>query len=230
MENLETEDIDYITELKLKTTVVRIIDKMFIPCTLRLKAELFINPDSDPEQTDLALTKIKYWFEHIVSRCIIFDHLNSFAINALIKDGKSLTTNILMVTPRNPNDQHLAELFQCKLAALSAGHLGIGMVEITSDNVMGLTFTFIGSGFESLPTIEQWVGKIRYFDDPWWARDDSSTLDIQPNEDADLTIKPAFAQNLDFLGNIMNPSNIPQDSKIIKTTFKPKIINPNDRK
>lgn len=230
MEHLETEDIDYITELKLKTTVVRIIDRMFVPCTLRLKAELFINPESDPEQTDLAITKIKYWFEQIVSRCVIFDHLNSFAVNALIKDGKSLSTNILMVTPKLPNDQHLAALFQCKLAALSAGHLGIGMVEITSDNLMGLTFTFIGSGFESLPTIEEWVGKKRYFEHPWWLRDDSSTLDIQPADDADLSIKPEFAQSLDFLGKMLNTSKLPENSKIIKTVFKPKIINPNDRK
>jgi hypothetical protein len=120
-----------------------------------------------------------------------------------------------------PDDQHLAALFQAKLQALATSVMVFGPVEVQSDNQLGLQFTFVGDSNAVLPKIEDWVGKRSFFDKPWWDRDDGSTLDILPAEDADLTVKPPWAFSFDFLSH-QKPT--PTQVKIVRPEFRPTVI------
>src|SRR5574343_1217480 len=113
--------------------------------------------------------------------------------------GTNRSDNMIMLTPDDPTDEHLAAIFQSKLNALSGGNMMFGLVEIVSDNTVGLSFTFVCDGETCLPTVEEWIGERYYFEKPWWSRNDASTLDIPPMPDADLTNIPQWAYSLDFL-------------------------------
>lgn len=214
--------IDFEFEAKL----VRIVENVIIPSRLKITADVMDSGDGDDEDVEVAFTKIKFWFENIVSRCVAFSRDNRAAHEiVLTDDGSNRTGNILMLTPDDPGDEHLAPLFQSKMTALSAGALVFANVAIKSDNVSGLTFTFVADPESVLPNIDDWIGPHRFFDKPWWQRDDASTLDIPPSPDADLTKSPPWAYSLDFIAQVIKPNTAAtEQNAIIRPTFRPTII------
>jgi hypothetical protein len=139
------------------------------------------------------------------------------------EDGKNNTGNLLLLSPDQPSDENLAILLQAKMNALAAGRLLFGAVEIKSNNLSGLRFTFIGSAKEALPDMGTWMGTNNYFEQPWWERDDSSTLDVVPPPDANLEEKPTWAYSLDFIEKAIKPKQ-DRDSVIVRPDFNPTII------
>jgi hypothetical protein len=101
--------------------------------------------------------------------------------------------------------------------------MAFGPVEVKSDNQLGLQFTFVGDSSAVLPNNLEWVGPRSFFDKPWWDRDDGSTLDVLPAEDADLTVKPVWAFSLDFL-SFPKKMNATTNGKIVRPEFRPKVI------
>jgi hypothetical protein len=208
-------------EFKLK--IIRVLDGMLIPSTIKFKAE-FIAEDGD---LDFTFRKIDFWLNNVVDHCIAFAHDDTTSIAMFIDDaaGKRRAGNVLMLTPNEPNDQHLAAIIQAKLQALSGTTVGWGPIEIKSDNDMGFRFTFLGNTDNYLPNMQQWVGERSYFDKPWWNRDDATTMDVLPPDDADLSVKPDWAMTLDFLKEPeqQSPSSM-SNAKIVRAEFRPKII------
>lgn len=218
----DDEDLDslYIS-FTIETKIVRVIGNTLLPSKITVKAD--INPDDDMEQEELtlAMSKIRFWFDSIVTKTIAFAYDNDSAMGMLIdENGKNRSGNILMITPGEPSDDVLAQLFQSKVTALSGGRITFAMMEVRSDNPMGLSFVFIGDGRAILPTMENWIGKRSFFKDPWWSRDDASTLDVIPPPDADLTKKPAWAFSLDTVVNGARADA----GLVVRPSFKPTII------
>ncbi len=199
-------------------SMCRLLDALLLPSTIRVKAEVNIIND---EAVDLALRKINYWLDNYVSGSIAVP-ANDIGLS-LVLDEKSSPRllNQLIITPEIPSDDHLCLLFQSKLQALAAGAFAVGMVEITSDNADGLTFTYVGDSEEWLPTMDEWITGPTWFADPWWLRDDASTFDTMAPPDADLNIKPSWATDLNFLAKDSMPQ---EDAIILKGDFRPKII------
>jgi hypothetical protein len=209
----------YNFELKL----IRCLENMLVPTTLKVAAEFIAIEDADEDDIDFAFTKIRYWLDYVVSKSVVFSHDNSSAIEMFIDEStNSRLGNVMVLTPEEPDDQHLAAILQAKLTALAGGSLIFGPMELTSDNIVGLTFTFIGDSSAVLPSNEEWAGTRTYFDEPWWNRDDGSTLDVLPPEDADLSIKPSWAFNFDFLKK--NRQNPTKAGMIVRPEFKPTVI------
>jgi len=205
--------------LTLNTHFIRVIDSTLIPARVTIKTDVSPREDADQEELLGAITKIKYWLEHIVSRSIAFSADNDMAIAMLVDEqGKNRSGNRFMLTPGDPTDEVLATLFQCKMTALANGVAEFGFVEITTDNELGMTFTFSGDGKSLLPTVGQWIGERSYFNEPWWMRNDASTLDVMVPDGADPDEKPAWAFSLDTL--------IPakHDAEVVIHPFKPTII------
>lgn len=216
---------DTLIEFEFEVSIVRILENMFLPSRINIRGQVFPHDEATEEEIELAFVKIDHWFDRVVSRSLAFCQTNNSALTMVIDPtGLNRTGNMLLVTPGDPVDQHLAVLFQAKMKALSAGSLNIGPVRVESDSVTGLAFTFIGDYKDSLPTMEEWVGTHNYFEAPWWERDDASTLDVKPGKDANLDEIPSWAYKLDFL--VQTPQNepLPPTTATILRPFKPKII------
>jgi hypothetical protein len=222
------DDEEIITEIYnhfvFSIKVVRVIENILVPSTLRFKMEFIPMEEEDAEAINDAFTKMRYWLDNIVSKSIVFSHDNSDAIAMFVDEasGTPRVGNVIVLTPEEPDDQHLAAIFQAKLQALAGGTMAFGPVEVKSDNQLGLQFTFVGDSSAVLPKIGDWVGPRSFFDKPWWDRDDGSTLDVMPPDGADLTVRPAWAFSLDFLSQ---PKKIATtDGKIVRPEFRPKVI------
>lgn len=210
--------VNYRTEVK----IIRLIESAFIPSWIEIRAEVHPNEDAESEDLDLAFAKIRYWYEEIVSRSISTCYINEEGLTMLVDPatGRNRSANILMLTPDEPSDEHLAVLFQSKMNALSNGAVMFGPTEIRSDNTMGLAFTFFGEGQQVLPTLQDWMGERNWFDRPWWERDDGSMIDLMPPEDADLSVIPSWAMNLDHVGRPKAASG----AVVLRPDFRPTII------
>jgi hypothetical protein len=100
-------------------------------------------------------------------------------------------------------------------------------VQIESDNTQGLKFTFHGDSGGLLPSMEDWMPGAYWATEPWWDRDDASTLDLIPPDGTEPSDVPVWAFNLDFitnavLGNVNAP--VTDGTNIIRAPFKPTII------
>lgn len=216
---------DTMLEFNFKLSIVRLLDNTFVPSRLKVRVQTFVGIDASEEKIEAAFVKMDYWLDRVVSRCVAFSQGNAAALGMLIDQGGiNRTANMLMLTPDDPVDQHLAVLFQSKFMALSGGALSIGAVRVSSDNVAGLSFTFMGETEGLLPDMETWIGQKRsFFEVPWWERDDASTLDVRPLDDADLKMPPEWAYSLDFLIRDDEEED-PKPPTILRPTFRPKII------
>ncbi|CAM6053370.1 unnamed protein product [Sphagnum tenellum] len=202
--------------------MVRLVENIFLPSQIHIKAAVMPLAETTENDYTIAFAKVRYWLENIMSRSIAFNRNNQAAVKILFDaDGYNKSGNLIMLTPDEPTDENMAILLQAKMIALASGKLGFGSVEIKSNNLTGLRFTFIGSSEEMLPSMQEWIGDHTYFDQPWWSRDDASTLDVIPAEDADLSEKPSWAYNLDFIEKMIQPK---QDNVVLRPEFKPTVI------
>lgn len=212
-------------ECRLVTT--RIIGSSLLPTRLRLRASVLPGRSDDADQgvdqgVDLAVAKIRFWFDAVVARAVALACDNESA-HAMLFDphGGNRCSNPIMLCPEEPTDAHLAALFLCKMNALAGAVMQFSTVELKSDDMNGLVFTCLSDAVE-LPEIAAWVGEPRYFDQPWWHRDDASTLDVSPPAGADLSHKPAWAYKLSFLNQAFAPPA--PEQIILRPKFTPTII------
>ena len=205
---------------------IRVSGQRLIPTKIKISADIIIDDiDTDLYESQMAigLSKCDFWIDHVVNNCIMFDISNVWALNSFMDDnGLPDVSNKIMLVPGEPNDAVLASLIQAKFNALSDGAFDVGSVEISSTDG-SLTFMFAGDGKGSLPTIEEWIGDHSYFSEPWWNRRDASTMDVAPDEDADLSNPPSFAFSLEFITEALWSSNLPS-ALIVRPEFRPHVI------
>ena len=204
----------------LEARITRVVENVIIPTRLSLRAD--VDPFEDAEESDLslALSKIKFWFENVVSKAVAFSADNDTAMEMFVDEtGRNRTGNLLMTTPGEPNDEVLATLFQAKMTALANGAMFFPFVEVKSDNLIGLTFCFVGDARKVLPPMKDWIGPRSYFDKPWWERNDASTLDVVMPEGADPEVKPSWAYSLDAVGGPKQDSGL-----VVRPSFKPTVL------
>lgn len=208
---------------KFKLKIVRVINNGFFASNLKIKAELFFNDG----KINNIIEKISFWFSRIVAKSIVISGENSILFDALEKTN---VRNNIMMTHVDPTDDILAILFQSKMNAIADGDAYFGDVTVTSDDSGGVSFTYSGDSEEDLPTMKEWIGDRSYFEDPWWARNDATTYDIKPDEDADITIVPDWVLTFDFMDDDDDEIEINEDAveiknqKIIRPIFTPKVI------
>lgn len=212
---------DVFTTMTYTITFTRVIDNIIVPSELKLIIDFEPHDEITDDELDKSLGKIKYWMENIVSRSLVFCRDNEAAVNMFVDDhGNPRSGNVILLTPDEPDDPHLAALIQAKLSALSGHLIDFGPIEVqSSHNQYGLGFTFSGDALSILPGIKDWIGERSYFADPWWNRDDGSTMDLIPEEGADLSIRPPWA----FEFRVKTPE-INKEPTVIRPRFSPTII------
>lgn len=221
IDDIDDDDATVLIDFEQEVHLVRLIEGTFIPTKLTIRSEIFPGEDLDDEQFDIAISKVRWWLDRVVSRCIAFARGNPAAMKMLIDtEGRNISDNLLMLCPSEPTDEQMATLLQSKLTSLAGGHLVFGSVEVRSNNMHGLLFRFVGNSASVLPNMDEWVGPHTYFPEPWWLRDDASSLDVIPPEDADLTERPKWAYKLDFLETVGQSSG----DVVLQPNFNPTVI------
>lgn len=224
-DNTESGSINVVIDYTQKVSLVRFLGDNLMPAKLSIRAEVVPSEYTQEIDFDVAFSKIKFWFETIVSRSVIFSRTNKTAIEMMVdNEGRPRIANHMMITPFEPNDEHLASLFQAKMTALSGGSINFGCIRIKTDS-NGLVFTYVGDWEDDLPEMKDWYSiKPYYFETPWWTRDDVSTVDMIIG-DIEPEVIPAWAFKLDFIEDSIRPKKDENaESVVIKGRFHPKII------
>ena len=210
--------------ISFKFKTIRIVDNVVTAFVNTVRCDVYIDEDADDQDITIALEKIHFWFDHIVSNGIMFNRENAFALNVMFDEhGIARSGNIPIVLPDDPTDDHLAAIMHCKLNALGGGVVNFGTIEIHSDTKENLIVTFTGYGEVVLPSMEEWIGERYFHDVPWWSRGDGSTLDVIPLDDSDLTTPPVTGVDMSFIEERFRRSGS-DAAIIIRPEFKPEII------
>lgn len=230
MSEIEFEYPEFVVKLALEFKAIKVVGSKLVPTTWKMNAEVLYEEDDSGEDEEgdleikIGIAKIKYWLDNFVNNCVMFDVGNEWAMRALFDedDACDIDNNIMML-PYTPQDDLIAELFHSKMNALGGQKLKFGIIELSSDDVLGLSYMFTGEGEMNLPEITEWVGERSYYDKPWWARDDASTADIIPGEDDDLSDNPFESLNLDFIRQSFK-RQAGVDAVVIRPNFKPTVL------
>jgi hypothetical protein len=233
----EDEGVNVLIDYTHTVSIVRMLGNAIIPARLTIKAQVLPSDQADPLDFDVTFAKVKFWFETVVARAVIFGRENKPALEMFTDEtGRSRVVNYLMITPSEPTDEHLGALFQSKMSALSGGMMEIGVVRVNSESQTGLVWSYVGDWQQDLPTMENWFStKPYYFDKPWWARDDSSTIDMIAEGVTEFSQIPSWAFTLDFIERAIRPKpgedgSEPESASesleniVIRGTFRPKVI------
>jgi len=213
------------TWVNFKFKTIRIVGNTITSHNSSIKAEMLVDDDASDQDVMIALEKIHFWFDQIVPLSVLFCRDNEFAFNVMFgADGTLQSANFPMAIPEEPTDDYLALVFHSKLNALAGDSLAFGMIEIQSDTREQLTCTFTGYGELFLPDMDEWVGERAFHSKPWWARNDGSTLDIVPPEDADLKHPPLVGVDLSFIEQRFRQPESGTAIVIRPEKFKPEVI------
>lgn len=230
---MDEEFPEFIIKLNLEFSAIRVVKNRLEPTTWKLAVELIYDDydenetEDQAETSDLAIkvtiAKIKYWLEHVVTNSVIFAFDNEWAaLNFFDEDGICSIANNVMVLPKEPSDDTIAEILQAKFNAFGGDNLGFGLVELTSTNKNNLSYMFTGSGYNNLPLMNEWIGDIAFHKEPWWNRDDATTTDSVP-EDEEALNNPPVTPNLDFVRSaILMQSG--RSATVVRPSFRPQVI------
>ena len=194
---------------------IRIIDNELIPTHISVSADLIGNSSIDSLEFRLGIAKLDFWFSQVINHSIMFACDNKWALEFLLEQS----ANMPLILPYEPTDDVLATVFNTKCNALSGGAFDVGLFTV-EDEDSSLTFTFADEEATELPGFNDWFPDGRsFYKLPWWHRGDSSSFDVLPAEDDDLSKEPECFFSLDFLKErFIGPA------EIIRPNFKPEII------
>ena len=228
MDEFDTLPNHLFISLRHEFQATRVIGQRLSPTKIKIKVDVqTLEDDTDDYavRMEVALAKISYWVEKVLDGSILIAADNEWASCAFLGDQTPLTTNNVMLCPEEPTDALLCELILCKFKALTQGSFEFMAIDIHSTDARGMSFTFVGgTPGESFPQGAEWLTDTNYFSKPWWHRADASTLDIVPEEGANLNEPPQWAYSLSFIAESMvEPESIPANV-VVRPEFRPQVI------
>jgi hypothetical protein len=228
------DSVNVLIDFTQTVSIVRMMGNAITPARLTIKAQVLPSQDAQEVDFDITFAKIKFWFETVVCRTVVLCRDNVQALSMFTDgEGKSRVVNYLMICPSEPTDEHLGALFQSKMSALSNGTMEFGVVRVNSESQSGLVWSYVGDWREDLPDMANWFAtKPYYFEHPWWARNDTSTIDIIASGVTDFSQPPNWAFNLDFIETAIRPKASEPgvdvatslENIVIRGAFRPKVI------
>lgn len=238
MDDIELYDDDdednLFVSFKTSVRVIRVIDKELIPTKIRLRVDFANEEGPDPDDqfsilsSQAGMARIRYWLSNRFEDSLLISSENDWALEALSETANRHTT-----LPGEPTEDVLVMVLQSKLQALGGKHVMIGNLDLEIQDGHGLAFTYVGDGELELPTQEEWMADLAFFDKPWWARCDGWTSDpMDPKKLPPMLLEDGTdlidrtepdADSLDFIAaEIFNNSS--HTAEILRPQFKPQII------
>lgn len=210
--------------VKLSFSASRVFEDGIYPVKFTVLTELVpTNPEREDDAHFMSSSyrKVKYFIQDILENAVFMYRENDWACQAFIdcKTGLPSGDNKLVFLPAEATNAIICEVIQAKLKAITDGEFEFTFLQVDSSDDVGLSFTFIGDSSTTLPDLEDWVGPLSYYSEPWWNRNDSSTFDLVPGLESDIDNPPEFAYSLAFLDD-----KKPSECQVIKREFRPKVI------
>lgn len=219
------------TMLHLTFKIIRLIGNRLEASFCDLDLDISINNKNSKNTAPIRMKAIKMWIESFVDGCVCYDATTDIDIGML-----SEVSNHIMMCHDEPHDHILLQLLHTKLSTIGGDEIIITASSLSSDTGEGFSCRVSGSIGECLPSMKEWIGDKNYHQSPWWYRDDSSTIDLIPGDDADLGDIPVLGEDMFSIIQSMDVSALKDDSntknaetsEIIKPVFKPRIIENED--
>lgn len=212
------------TKMSTNFQILRLLENRLCSSECHLEIELDLNHETPPDIAKNKLKAIRFWLSEFVHGCIAYD-VHTEIDTTLLEE----VANNIMLCPDEPQDYLLLMLLHSKLCAIGGEEVGIRSTSLITDTGEGFSNTVEGSIGDWLPDIDQWIGEKRFWNLPWWSREDSSTVDLIPEDGDDLDIKPHIGENLlELVSDDPKVEEKSQPAEIIKPTFKPRIIDGQD--
>jgi|TARA_R110002153_G_scaffold209467_3_gene362009 hypothetical protein len=220
--------------------------------------------DSDQQQIKSITYDIKYslrteaeegsnYEEAYLHQNVSFQIANNFLYDQLHQslvydmDGKAMAersfsefNNNFMFLP-SLSEATFASTIHCKLNAMihPSSHVEVLSIE---DKVEGMEYSVFNDDgdYNTLPTMDQWLGELSFWKTPWWERKDFSTFDnvAQDQEELDIWFSNEKQQEIvermqDPITEIekevmaqLQPSDEKDKGKLIEVDFKRKQFKP----
>ena len=209
------------TRMHARFRLIRLLESRLVSSDFHLDMDISINVATP--QAKNRIKAMRLWLDQFLDGGIAIS--SSCELNTSTIEESS---NHVMLCPDEPHDYLLLLLIHSKLNAIGAGDAVINKTSMVSDTGEGFSNVFSGSVDDWLPTARDWSGSGDLKRDPWWRRDDSSMLDMtMPNDGQEwpeLGIDLLQAVSEDDIDDSENRSV----AKIIRPTFKPRVILPDD--
>lgn len=205
---------------KCQMNFVRVITNYISPCEATITCDLLLAPDVS--QFDLnvrnALERMKAWIA-MKENGLFYSNNNPLGKHiANFKDeDDDVVHNEQVLFPYEPVDDAIALFFMKKFNAICHGFITIASVSIEATDSEGIEITAFGDHDGYFPTMTEWMGESTFFNKPWWDRADSSSIDTVKEEHSEET--PDYATPLTETFTVET-----QEAKILRPTFKPRII------
>ena len=205
--------------------IMRLLDDHLMASDCRMEFVIDIEPN-----TRLAKERIKamkLWIESFLDGCVAISAGSDIDTTTFEK-----ISNNVMICPDHPHDYLLLLLIHSKMNAIGGGEIIVQQSTLSADSGEGFSNTVSGTTEEWLPSMSEWMGPRHFHDRPWWERSDSSTMDMKPEDDDDLSDIPELGMDLISLVSSKQAAEDKDASgnvaEIIKPVFRPRIITADD--
>jgi hypothetical protein len=190
-------------------------------CIISLEIDLLTN--SETQLQNQAFNMLDHWLAMVVNDSVVVNYWHE---NNWPEVLNVLDNNIIQI-PGEPDDFTLSMIFLTKMQSILGKSVEVNSLEFVSDAGAGVAFTLQNASVD-LPSAEEWMGKKRFYEQPWWLRSDGSTCDVPAEDDQDLTQKPDILIDLAALVPSHAPVINKQPAEIITPKFSLKVIKSDD--
>lgn len=212
-----------ITRLQRSFHLFLVSERELESAQCRLSVEIDLLTSAETHLQNQVMNMLDHWLAMVVNDSIV---VNLWHENNWHDVFNGLDNNVIQ-TPGEPDDFTLAMIFLAKMQSILGNLVAINSLEFVSDAGAGVSFTLSPDSVD-LPTAEQWMGKHRFYDKPWWLRSDGSTCDVFADDEQDLSVKPDILIDL----NTIIPAHVPvpnrQPAEIITPRFPLKVVKNDD--
>ena len=215
------------TKMHTRFDLLRLLEGRLVSSQCELAVEIDIPAGTNHRMAKQRLKAMRFWLDQLVDGAVAFNVQTDIDTTFLEQ-----VSNNVMMCPDEPHDYLILCLLHSKMQAIAADDITVGSTMLMSDCNEGFTNTLHGHANDVLPSMEEWIGKRSFHDLPWWKRADTSTLDMKPMDDDDLSVIPDIGKDIlelvsDPCGESENPEPT-QPAEIIRARFKPRLVDATD--
>jgi hypothetical protein len=198
-------------------SAIRCIEKVLLSSHCTIQTQLTLNENTTSAEFENIVKKLSFWVEIGLQHSIIFDVENTWASERFLAGYDANSQNNIVLTPLTPDDAHLGCLILSKFNALSNNLAEVDYIRLNSNSGNGISYVYYGTGNETLPLRENWLGGKFTHLKPWWDRNDTTTWDSVIGSGQSPQNHPLFDDLFE-----KNRSTIANNATIIQGDFKRK--------
>lgn len=146
---------------------------------------------------NVSFSKVVNFLSKVINNSLVFDRE---CADHVIQNFADYDNNMIMLP--DISDRTLTAALHCKFNSIISKNTIVEKVTVL-DKLEDITYEYllIDDDYSELPTEETWCGDLSYWDECWWHRNDTGTIDnrAQNQEEYDNWLELKQEQNIDQL-------------------------------